>query len=91
MEQKDKGTSKVRTVLWVIASVLTVVSLGMLIWNYYTLEQTTVFMEKNAVQQAKNFSYIAREYKITKAVLDEANQKIVQLTQELAAGKIPVW
>jgi chromosome segregation ATPase len=88
MEQNGKGKSKVRTALWIIASVLTVTSLGLLIWNYYTLEQTTVFMEKNAVEQAKNFSYVVREYKVTKTVLDETNQKLVQLTQELEAANV---
>jgi chromosome segregation ATPase len=86
MEQKGNVKNKVRTVLWVVASVLTTASLGLLIWNYYTLEQTTVFMEKNAVQQARNFSYVVQEYKTTKTVLDEANQKLVQLTQELEAA-----
>ncbi len=86
MEQNGKGQNKIRTVLWAVASILTVASLGMLIWNYYTLEQTTVFMEKNAVEQAKNFRHVVQQYKTTKAGLDEANQKLVHMTQELEAA-----
>jgi chromosome segregation ATPase len=86
MEQNGKQKNNLRLVLWVVASLLTIASLGMLIWNYYTLEQTTVFLEKNSVEQAKNFRYVVGEYKTTKGALDEANQKLVNLTQELEAA-----
>jgi len=86
MEQNGKQKSKLRVVLWVVATLLSVASLGLLVWNYYTLEQTTVFLEKNSVEQAKNYRFVVGEYKTTKVALDEANQKLVQLTQELEAA-----
>jgi chromosome segregation ATPase len=86
MEQNGKGKNNFRTALWAVATLLTVASLGLLIWNYYTLEQTTVVLERNSADQAKNFSYVVKEYRTTKGVLDEANQKLVQLTQELEAA-----
>jgi chromosome segregation ATPase len=43
-------------------------------------------MEHNSVEQAKNFHYVVQEYRTTKTVLDEANQKLVLLTQELEAA-----
>jgi chromosome segregation ATPase len=86
MEQNGNQKNNLRRALWVVATLLTIASLGMLIWNYYTLEQTTVFMEKNSAEQAKNFSYVVGEYKTTKVGLDEANQKLVQLTKELEAA-----
>jgi chromosome segregation ATPase len=86
MEQNGKTENKVRKILWVIASVLTVASLGLLIWNYYSLEQVTVILERNATEQARSFSHVVQEYKTTKIALDETNQKLALVSQELEAA-----
>lgn len=72
--------------MWAVAAVLAVASFVIFLFNYRTLEKVTVFSEKNAVNQAQNFRYYVNEYKVAKVALDEANQKIVTLTQELDAA-----
>ncbi len=83
MENNGKGKGVFRVVLWAAAAVLSIVSLALLLWNYRTLEEATLFSERTAVEASKNFRFVAQEYKTTKIALDEANQKLVLLTQEL--------
>ncbi len=86
MAEQSGKVNKVRIGLWAVAAILAVASFVILLLNYKTLEQTTLFAEKTAVAEAQNFRYYVNEYKVTKVALDEANQKIVTLTQELEAA-----
>ena len=78
--------NKVRIGLWALAAILSVASLVIFFFNYRTLERTTLFADKNAAADAKNFRYYVNEFKVTKVALDDANQKIISLTQELEAA-----
>ena len=83
MAEDSVKSNKFRLILWGSAALLSVVSFVLFVFNYRTLERTTVFAEKSAVSQAKNYRYYVNEYKVTKVALDEANQQIEDLTQAL--------
>jgi chromosome segregation ATPase len=77
-----------RMILWGAAALLALVSFFILVLNFRTLQETTVFAEKSAVKQAENFRYYVNEYKVTKVALDEANQKLVDLTRLLEQANL---
>lgn len=83
MSENSSGRNKLRLVLWGLAALLSVVSFVIFVLNYRTLEETVVTAENTAVKQSKNFRYVVNEYQVTKVALDDANQKLVDLTAEL--------
>ncbi|MBF0593817.1 MAG: hypothetical protein HQL22_02485 [Candidatus Omnitrophica bacterium] len=83
MSEEVIKNNKIRLTLWGVAAVLSVASFVLFVLNYQTLQQATVSAEKTAIKQSSNFRYYVNEYKETKVELDEANQKLVDLTQEL--------
>ena len=88
MAEQLVAKNKARMILWALAAILAVASLVIFFLNYRTLEQTTISAEKNAVAEARNFRYYVNEFKVTKVALDDANQKIVDLTRELEAANM---
>jgi chromosome segregation ATPase len=75
MAGETRGKKR-RIVLWGIAALLAIVSLVLIYFNYQALENAIGVAEKNAQAQASNFMLV-------KHSLDEANQKIEELTKEL--------
>ncbi len=83
MSENMIRNNKFRIILWGLAALLSIVSFLIFVFNYRILEETVVSSEKTAVVQSKNYRYVANEYKVTKVALDDANQKLVDLTKEL--------
>ncbi|MBF0386534.1 MAG: hypothetical protein HQL20_01600 [Candidatus Omnitrophica bacterium] len=75
--------NKIRLIMWGLAALLSLVSFVIFVFNYRTLEEVVVTGEKTAVSQSQNYRYMTNEYKVTKVALDDANQRLVDLTKEL--------
>lgn len=84
----QKKNNKVRIIVAVALGALTLYTLVIWYFNYHTLEQALVASEHAADEQARNFRHYVKEYRITKIALDEASQKVINLTQELQSANI---
>lgn len=82
----QKKSSKIRIVVAVVLSALTLYTLIMWYFNYRALEEIVATTEKTAQDQARNFRYYVQEYHSAKVALDESVQKVSELTLELQSA-----
>ena len=82
----QKKNNKIRIIVAIALSALTFYTLVLWYFNYRTLQQAVVTVENAADAQSKNFRHYVQEYRITKIALDEANQKVSELTLELQSA-----
>ncbi len=82
----SKKNNKIRIILLILMGGLTLYTLVIWFFNYRTLQQTVTTIETTAQEQSVNFRYYVQEYRSAKTALDTANQKVAELTAELAAA-----
>jgi chromosome segregation ATPase len=75
----QKMSNKIRIVVAVALSALTIYTLVIWYFNYRTLQEVVTVVEKAADEQSKNFRHYVQEYRI-------AAQKVADLTIELQAA-----
>jgi len=81
-----KKTKKIRIIVAIVLGALTIYTLVIWYFNYRTLQQVVTVAENTAEEQSKNFRHYVQEYRVTKIALDEANQKVAELTTELQSA-----
>jgi chromosome segregation ATPase len=82
----QKKSNKIRMIVAIALGILTLYTLVIWYFNYRTLQEVVTAAESAAQEQAKNFRHYVQEYRITKIALDEANQKVMELTLELQSA-----
>ena len=82
----QKKSNKIRIIVAVALGALTMYTLVLWYFNYRTLQEVVVTAESSAQEQSKNFRHYVQEYRTTKIALDEANQKVSELTVELQSA-----
>jgi chromosome segregation ATPase len=87
----QKKSNKIRIIVAIALGALTVYTLVLWYSNYNTLERALVTTERAADDQAKNFRHYIQQYRIVKTALDEANQKIYDLTVALQAANAELF
>jgi chromosome segregation ATPase len=87
----QKKSNKVRIIVAIAIGALTVYTMVLWYSNYNTLEQALVTTERAADDQAKNFRHYIQQYHIVKTALDEANQKVYDLTVALQAANTELF
>jgi chromosome segregation ATPase len=89
LDQKKK--SKIRIIVAIALGALTVYTLVLWYSNYHMLERSLAAAERSADDQARNFRHYIQQYRITKSALDEANQKVYDLTMALQSANAELF
>lgn len=82
----QKKSRKIRIVVAIALSALTIYTLVIWYFNYRTLQEVVAVSDNAAEGLSRNFRHYVQEYRTTKVALDVSSQKVADLTLELQSA-----